>query len=138
VPEGIISKKAWERSRAIPLSMPGSQGAVDSPWSSVPLWRGLDAAFLCEPAIPKAPPAPRIQLESPTPVVRVSGAPQVNDVVLRKPAPLPLPADRNLPASSALVERRPISASSVRMLLFAVALGFLIGLVAAWCFGLLG
>ena len=138
MPEGIISKKAWERARAIPLSMPGSQGAVDSPWSSVPLWRGLDAAFLCEPAIPKAPPAPRIRLESPTPVVRVSGAPQANDVVLREPAPLPLPAGRNSAAPSAPVELRPKLGSSVRMLLLAAALGFLIGLLAAWCFGLFG
>ena len=29
----------------------------------MPLWRGLDSDFLCAPAIPKAPAAPRVKIE---------------------------------------------------------------------------
>ena len=115
-----IDKNAWPDA-SIPASIPPANGAVGGPWSSVPLWRGLDEAFLCEPAIPKAPPTPRFHVDgslaiSKTPEVHVADSADAQEqLVPQKSQPIP-----------------------VKMLLLSGGLGFLGGIIVAWCTGLLG
>ena len=116
---GSIDNKAWSDT-SIPASIPPANGAVGDPWSSVPLWRGLDEAFLCEPAIPKAPPTPRFQVDG---TLAISKAPEVV-------------------AGSAHAQEvfAPMHSQKVpvKMLLVSAGLGFLGGVVVAWCTGLIG
>ena len=124
VTSGSINKKAWPGA-GIPASIPAANGAVGGPWSSVPLWRGLDEAFLCEPDIPKAPPTPRFQ---------------VNEVIAIPNSPdglQPGSARANELGATQLAHRN-LQATPVKMLLLSAALGFLGGIVVAWCTGLFG
>ena len=138
MPVGFMAKKPGGQNKVLPVSMPQGNGLVDGPWSSVPLWRGLDAAFLCEPAIPKAPPTPRIHIDSPIPCDKVSNGPP-NDVVrgdgsVGKPDPATepvLPTTRQPP-------RAPRASRLTRLLLLSALVGFVFGFVVAWCSGLFG
>jgi len=116
---GSIDKNAWPDA-SIPASIPPANGAVGSPWSSVPLWRGLDEAFLCEPAIPKAPPTPRFHVDGTLAISKAThglvGSAHAQELF----APL-------------MPQPKP-----VKMLLLSAGLGFLGGIVVAWCTGLIG
>jgi len=117
---GSFDNKVW-RDTSIPASIPPANGAVEGPWSSVPLWRGLDEAFLCEPAIPKAPPTPRFHVDG--------------TLAISKPT-------EGLVAGSAHTQEQiaPLKSQTipVKMLLLSAGLGFLGGVVVAWCTGLIG
>jgi hypothetical protein len=115
-----IDKKAW-LDASIPASIPAANGAIEGPWSSVPLWRGLDEAFLCEPDIPKAPPTPRFHVDG--------------TLAISKPTEGPLAASARAQELFASPKSR---AKPVKMLLLSAGLGFLGGIVVAWCTGLIG
>lgn len=120
VSSGSIDKKAWPDA-SIPASIPAANGVVEGPWSSVPLWRGLDEAFLCEPDIPKAPPTPRFHVDGTLAIAKTAGV---------------------LVAGSLHAQElfSPLKSQTipVKMLLLSAGLGFLGGIVVAWCTGLIG
>jgi hypothetical protein len=124
VPAGSINSKDWPK-LAMPASMPSANGAVGAPWSSVPLWRGLDSAFLCEPAIPKAPPTPRFHVDE---VIAVPALPDNPFMPSAKKAGAQV-------VTPATTKRR---ATPARMLIVSAALGFVGGMLVAWCSGLFG
>ena len=105
--------------------MPSANGAVGGPWSSVPLWRGLDSAFLCEPEIPKAPPTPRINVDE------VLAIPRLPDNPFMGPRKTPITKVMK-PVTSAP------NAAPKKMLVVSAAIGFVGGMLMAWCSGLFG
>jgi len=110
--------------RAMPASLPTNNGIPEGPWSGVPLWRGLDSAFLCEPSIPKAPPTPRVRIEMIGHSLRISDendeAPTLGD------------------ASADLAIARKSLKAPGKLLVLCALLGFLGGILIAWLFGVFG
>lgn len=124
VSSGSIDKKAWPDA-SIPASIPVANGAVEGPWSSVPLWRGLDEAFLCEPDIPKAPPTPRFHVDG-----SIAAAKSGESLRAGSAAAQALIAAQFAP--------HKLRTAPVKLLLLSAGLGFLGGIIVAWCTGLLG
>lgn len=102
-----------EEHDSFPVKPAGGVG----PWSAVPIWQGLDSDFLCSPAIPKAPPAPRLKVEMVGSTLRISDD-DVAESVGRAIQP-----QRTLPQN--------------RLLLAFAFVGFVGGIVAAWLLGAL-
>lgn len=109
----------------MPASLPASNGIPDGPWSGVPLWRGLDSAFLCAPAIPKAPGTPRVRIEI------VGRSLRISDDDLKTGFALGGIADD----SESL---RKYLAPPMKLLLLFGTVGFLGGIALALLFGVLG
>jgi len=111
--------------RDLPASLPTDNGGARSPWSGVPLWRGLDSDFLCAPSIPKAPLTPRVKVEMVGHTLRIS--------------------DDDDAAADALIDgqlKQAVLAPSTHsrqrgLLLVFAAVGFLGGIVVAWLLGVL-
>jgi hypothetical protein len=134
LPAGSIATNTSRNDKALPISMPARNGLAAGPWSSVPLWRGLDAAFLCEPSIPKAPPTPRIYIgwaESSGDEQSHEGGP--NHVVEPKSANAALPKHDIITRASTKSPAR-----SVRILVASAIIGFAAGIVVSWFCGFLG
>lgn len=128
MPAGPIDAK--ERPRLdMPPSMPSANGAVGGPWSSVPLWRGLDSAFLCEPNIPKPPLTPRIYIDEFIPIPRLPDNPFLGSTNPTRRAVNEVDAKRTRSANGL---------PPIRLLLLSAALGFVGGMIMAWCSGLFG
>ena len=104
----------------LPGSLPANTRAATGPWSAVPIWRGLDSDFLCSPAIPKAPAAPRVKVEMVGQTLRIS------DEDLDAPEE---PAQRMGAYRSALPQNR--------LLLIFAFVGFVGGIIVAWLLGAL-
>lgn len=111
--------------------MPSANGAVGGPWSSVPLWRGLDSAFLCEPSIPKAPLTPRFQVDEVITIPKLPDNPFLSSAKPTERASAQEPEQQSSKSSQA--DRRPI-----KLLLLSAAVGFASGMLMAWWTGLLG
>lgn len=124
MPAGSIDSKGWPKID-IPASMPSANGAVGGPWSSVPLWRGLDSAFLCEPEIPKAPPTPRIHVDEVIAIPRLPDNPFMG-------------AGKSPSAKVVKAATPALHAAPTKMLVVSAAIGFVGGMLMAWCSGLLG
>lgn len=105
-------------------SLPSSNGVSEGPWSRVPLWRGLDSEFLCAPAIPRAPAAPRVRIEMVGRTLRISD--ECDDE---------LEIDDT---SAHLVRVAGIRRSPTRLLVLCASAGFLGGILMAWLFGVFG
>ena len=104
----------------LPGSLPANTRAATGPWSAVPVWRGLDSDFLCSPAIPKAPAAPRVKVEMVGQTLRI--------------------LDEDVDAPEESVERGLEHRRSVpqyRLLLIFAFVGFLGGIIVAWLLGAL-
>lgn len=109
----------------MPASLPANNGVPDGPWSGVPLWRGLDSAFLCSPAIPKAPGTPRVRIEI------VGRSLRISDDYLKAGFALGGISDK----SESL--RKYLLPPTKLLVLFALG-GFLGGIALALLFGVLG
>jgi len=110
--------------REMPVSLPANNGVAAGPWSGVPLWRGLDSDFLCSPAIPKAPAAPRVKIEMAGRALRI-----VDDDV----AMTLLHGEGR--STKELVTRTATPQS--RLLLIFALVGFAGGIIVAWLLGAL-
>ena len=106
-------------------AVPASNGVADGPWSGVPLWRGLDSAFLCSPAIPKAPAAPRVKIEMVGRTLRISD--DYEDIGL---------AVNKLTAEDEMLSKFLVP--TTKLLLMCASVGFLGGIAVAWLFGVFG
>jgi hypothetical protein len=128
-----MNSKSW-RKAGMPVSMPSSNGIVAGPWSSVPLWRGLDSSFLCEPEIPKPPLTPRFKVDD---VIAIPKLPHNPFFDSAKPTRAASPAEPK-PLLSTDGNSQKWSKPPAKLLLLSAALGFIGGMIMAWCSGLLG
>ncbi len=96
---------------------PVKPAGATGPWSAVPIWQGLDSDFLCSPAIPKAPPTPRLKVEM------VGRTLQISDDEVGEPV------GRAVQPRTGLTQNR--------LLLVFAFVGFLGGIIAAWLLGAL-
>lgn len=88
----------------------------------MPIWQGLDSDFLCSPAIPKAPAAPRVKVQIVGRTLRISD-------------------DDDVDATELGVERELTPRTSLpqsRLLLVFALVGFIGGIVVAWLLGAIG
>jgi len=126
VPQNSLDARKSQLSHlhAMPISLPSNDLVSEGPWSRVPLWRGLDSAFLCAPAIPRAPAAPRVKIEMVGRSLRISDE-----------------CDDELDAgNTSAVQVRPTEKrrSPMNLLVLCASAGFLGGILMAWLFGVFG
>ncbi len=96
-------------------------------WSTVPVFQGLRPSFLREPQIPRAPLAPRLEVDNPAcSAVRLVNAGRSAPQLEPQPEPSPEPPQRPKPF-----------VSTVTYLFVSAGIGSIIGVAMAWLFGVL-